>query len=151
MRADFPAAICLAEECPNLGRDSISCRQKNGQGFANSIEICRNSEKHRACEPRNLTHELSHESAHENAHESVDSHESAHGKFSSAHGKFSSAHEKFSNAHENVHESELGQFSHVLFSHVLFLGQEQTFRQGISDSHSLFVFDTLDCASGPLY
>ena len=38
-----------------------------------------------------------------------DSHESAHGKFSSA--------------HENVHESELGQFSHVLFSHVLFLGQ----------------------------
>ena len=44
-----------------------------------------------------------------------DSHESAHGTFSSAHGKFSSA-------HENVHESELGQFSHVLFSHVLFLG-----------------------------
>ena len=45
-----------------------------------------------------------------------DSHESAHEKFSSAHGKFSSA-------HENVHESELGQFSYVLFSHVLFLGQ----------------------------
>ena len=44
-----------------------------------------------------------------------DSHESAHGKFSSAHGKFSSA-------HGNVHESVLGQFSHVLFSHVLFLG-----------------------------
>ena len=39
-----------------------------------------------------------------------DSHESAHGKFSSAHGKFSSA-------HGNVHESVLGQFSHVLFSH----------------------------------
>ena len=36
------------------------------------------SEKHRAREPRNLTHELPHESAHENAHESV--HEDVHGK-----------------------------------------------------------------------
>ena len=39
-------------------------------------------------------------------------------------GKLSSAHGKFSSAHENVHESVLGQnFAHVLFSHVLFLGQ----------------------------
>ena len=38
-----------------------------------------------------------------------DSHESAHGKF-------------FQCSWENVQESELGQFSHVLFSHVLFLG-----------------------------
>ena len=53
------------------------------------------------------------QNAPEGPHE--DSHESAHGKLSSAHGKFS-------NAHENVHESVLGQFSHVLFSHVLFLG-----------------------------
>ena len=44
-----------------------------------------------------------------------DSHESAHGKFSSAHGKISSA-------HEDVHESVLGQFSHVMLSHGLFLG-----------------------------
>ena len=35
------------------------------------------SDKHRAREPRNLTHELSHESAHENAHGSV--HEDVHG------------------------------------------------------------------------
>ena len=35
------------------------------------------SEKHRAREPRNLTHKLSHESAHENAHGSV--HEDVHG------------------------------------------------------------------------
>ena len=46
-----------------------------------------------------------------------DSYESAHGKLSSAHGKFSSA-------HGNVHESVLGQFSHVLFSHILFLGHK---------------------------
>ena len=39
------------------------------------------------------------------AHE--DSHESAHGKFDSA--------------HDNIHESVLGQFSLVLFSHVVFL------------------------------
>ena len=32
------------------------------------------------------------------------------------------AHGKFPSAHKNVHESVLGQFSHVLFSHVLFLG-----------------------------
>ena len=43
------------------------------------------SDKHRAREPRNLTHELSHESAHENAHESV--HEDVHG-----------------NVHGNAHE-----------------------------------------------
>ena len=38
------------------------------------------SEKHRACEPQHLTHELAHESAHENAHENVheDVHENAH-------------------------------------------------------------------------
>ena len=41
-------------------------------------------------------------------------------------GKFPVLTEKFSSAHENVHESELGQFSHVLFSHVLFLGQINT-------------------------
>ena len=35
------------------------------------------SDKHRAREPRNLTHELSHESAHESAHGSV--HEDVHG------------------------------------------------------------------------
>ena len=37
---------------------------------------------------------------------------------------YESDHGKFSSAHENVHESVLGHFSHVLFSHVLFLGQE---------------------------
>ena len=38
------------------------------------------SEKHRAREPRNLTHELSHESAHDNVHGSVheDAHETPH-------------------------------------------------------------------------
>ena len=59
---------------------------------------------------------LSVQNAPEGPHEV--SHESAHGKFSSAHGKFSSA-------HGNVHESVLGQFSHVLLSHVLFLGHKK--------------------------
>ena len=35
-----------------------------------------------------------------------------------------SAHSKFDSAHENVHQSVLGQFSYVLFSHVLFLAQK---------------------------
>ena len=39
--ADFPAAIFLAGNSPNLGRDSISCRRKIGAGFSSSVEICR--------------------------------------------------------------------------------------------------------------
>ena len=41
----------------------------------------------------------------------------------SAHDSHESAHRKLSSAHENVHQSGLGQFSHVLFSHVVFLAQ----------------------------
>ena len=36
-----------------------------------------------------------------------------------------SGHWKVSSAHGNLRESVLGQFSHVLFSHVLFLGQSR--------------------------
>ena len=58
------------------------------------------------------------QNAPEGPHE--DSHESAHGKFTSAHGKFSSA-------HENVCENVLGQFSHVLFSHVFLVDVSDIF------------------------
>ena len=46
--------------------------------FSNVIlSFLQKSDKHRAREPRHVTHELSHESAHENAHRSV--HEHVHG------------------------------------------------------------------------
>ena len=38
--ANFPAAVFLAGECPNLGRDSISCCRKIGEEFSSSVEIC---------------------------------------------------------------------------------------------------------------
>ena len=44
---------------------------RTGVGNMDSVSDCKLSEKHRAHEPRNLTHELSHESAHENTHGSV--------------------------------------------------------------------------------
>ena len=66
---------------PGEGGDHFHCTVEPSPGHIQ----CR--EKHRAREPRNLTHELSHEhrSVHEDVHENPheDSHESARGKFDS--------------------------------------------------------------------
>ena len=40
-RADFPAAIFLAGNCPNLGRDSMWCCQIIGEELSSSVEMCR--------------------------------------------------------------------------------------------------------------
>ena len=37
--ADIPAATFLAGKCPNIGRDSMSCRQRIGELFFSSVKL----------------------------------------------------------------------------------------------------------------
>ena len=82
--------------------------------------------------PHECAHEWAHESAHESAHEGA--HESAHGRSFPCLSPSRTPHERphetshegvHGSAHESVHGS--GQFSHVLFSHVLFVAQKPPF------------------------
>ena len=103
------------------------------------LGFCQKSTEH--CEPRNLTHELSHESAHKNAHGSV--HEDVHGNakveafcLKRATGSPPRLRRQCSweiwQCDAVANESVLGQFSHVLLSHVLFLAHCGPFSSGFA-------------------